>query len=260
VINDSNKLFLDSGEGFIAHFSLLPFLQQKQQAKLTKIAISSIASLEKNLKNSMHEYLTTPKFKKLDLNFSKVSFDEAQAAVSKMLDAEELATSIPQIESVELASKLIDVVIRAHTRLQSVLPKKPARSGFKPGDFIAADFLRQFRTINDPMTVIRDMEMGCLSTSQVLVLKDVYPELYRVMSETMIETVVELTADDANFTIPYAKLKQSAILLQNPLAPEDLQALLQSNFNKPRDEKKSSGKEVDLPASNPTQQQKMEQK
>lgn len=258
MINDSDKLLLDSGEGFIAYFSLLPFLLQ-QQPKLTKVAISSIANLHSDLKKSFKEFLTTPKFKKLDLNFNKVSFEEAQAAVSKMLDAEQLATSIPVMDSVDLTSNLIDVVVKAHTKLQSVLPKKPARSGFKPGDFIAADFLRQFRTINDPLTVVRDMEMGCLSNSQVLTIREVYPELYKVMNEILVETVVELTADDANFVIPYAKLKQAAILLQNKLAPEDLQTLLQDNF-KSQDEKKSSGKEVDLPASNPTQQQKMEQK
>lgn len=258
MLTDQNKQFLDSGEGVVLHFTLLPFLG-KTPIKITKAAISSIAGIEKQLQARFHDFLNTPKFKKVDLNFSKVSFDDAQSAVSRVLDVEQLGSILPEMENEMLASSISDIIVRLQSRLQQVLPRKPVRANFQPSDFIAADFLRQFRTINNPMTVVDDLEMGCLSNSQVLVLMEVYPSLYNLVNATFIESVVEMTTSNPEFAINYPKLKQSAILLQNPLASEDLQSLLQSNFQD-ETEKQPAGKDIEVASAQLTQSQKMESK
>ena len=255
MLTNQNKQFIDSAEGFIVTMNLEPFFADK--IKITNNILSSISKVEKQLIEMFQEFIATPKFKKVDLGFNKLNYNQAQQFVSVALDAETLGSRLPTFESADLQFNLIQQIIKVYNYLQNNLPKVTVRS---MPDFVAADFLRMYRTLTNPATVLTDLEMGCLSTSQIELLKQFYPAYYSLITTTLTEVIVNATAEQGEtFTIPYPKLKQMAILLQNATVPEDLQSLLQSNFTKENKTEQGS-KKFELPASNPTQLQRLEAK
>jgi hypothetical protein len=188
--------------------------------------------------------LDEAKFKKVDLGFNKLNYLETRDLVAPDVDVDVLASNLESIESEDLSLALSGVILKAHSYIRAKIPRQTTRfKAEKPSDFTAAEFLRTWKIVSDPMSIIDDLEMGCLCTSQVATMKAVYPNLYEIMKSAAFEAVATKIADDPEYLVPYPKLKQLTILLQETLVPEDLKSMLQANFKGGNEEEQAkSGK------------------
>jgi hypothetical protein len=94
-----------------------------------------------------------------------------------------------------------------------------------------ARFLRYARAVNDPSTVVEDMERGALTREAVEAVRVVYPSLYRQMQGTALRRLADLRKPMA-----YPQRVQLSLLLGVPadpsLAPETL-SQLQATYGSP---------------------------
>lgn len=81
---------------------------------------------------------------------------------------------------------------------------------------------RIYLAVDDPMgTVIGDLRRGCLVSDQVQTFKDVYPELYGVTVDTLVDALAERKAKSNAWTVPWLKRAQLETLMQiSRLSPE----------------------------------------
>jgi len=203
-------------------------------------------------------FLDADKFLTVKLNMPSQSFAELRDLVVGMSE-DQLATQVAAIADEDLKTSFAASVHVALGVLQQRVPKTPARyRDERPSEFHAAGFLRAWRTISDPLTVIGDLEMGCLSVDQVRTVQTVYPVLYTLMTNAMLAAVIDKSTDPAYIT-PYPKLKQIAVLLQQPLVGEDLAGLLSKAFDHAdADKPEPDGQVPDVGSASATSLQKTE--
>lgn len=256
-----NVSLIDSGESLAAVVGLSRLLDRKPLT-IYKYVVNQAASMDKTIAKRLAVFLDQPKFKKVDLGFDKLNYLEIRDIVASEVDEEVLSSNLEQIESEDLALALSSVVLKAHSYVRERIPKSTVRfKAVKPSDFQAAEFLRVWKVVSEPLSVLDDLEMGCLASSQVATLKAVYPKLHEVVASSMMDAIADKLAVDQEYIVPYPKLKQIAILLEQKLVPEDLQGLLQNNFksgNKDDKDQGSSGQAPDMAKATATNIQKLD--
>lgn len=202
---------------------------------LTEEAIGATAKKLDTIKKTMKNYVNAPAVK--GVTISKISQitgdkkdDDYDALSTKlqsfvdnpqtnsfMNDLDQVSESgAPQIvESVKLKS------IEAVSYLLSVMPKPLTPNnplvkskGFKPSSMEMTKFARQVKTALDPMSVIDDLNSNTLTTDQVEVLANVYPQLLEEIKFRVIEGVSENPAE-----VPYNKRLKLSLLLGLDLDP-----------------------------------------
>jgi hypothetical protein len=221
----------DDGSALLAVVSLERVLGR--QLKIGLRDVDAAVALGKTVSKRCVAFLDSPEFAKLDLNLTKRSFFELRDMIAEGLDSNKLAEQLAVIADDDLKVSFGAVVNDALTFLRNRLPAAPARSrNDAPGDFKIAAFTRAWRTLSDPLTVLSDLEQGCLSVDQVRTLVAVYPRLHTLMANAMTAAVME-RAVDPEYVVPYRKLKQISVLLQQPLVPEDLKGILAQSFASP---------------------------
>jgi hypothetical protein len=245
-------------EQIIAHLTLERLLLGK--VRLTRSAIDSVARLNSKLKKQFEEFIDTDSFKKPDLK-PKNTFSEARERVVAEFGVEELAGSLGILENVSLALDVGERVVRAAEYMKTRLPRLPVRSRpQEPSDFIASEFMRVWRTVSEPLSVVDDVLAGCLSHRQVATLKEVYPDLYQMISDAAVEAVADKLSKEPEFILPYPKLKQLSVLLEQKLVQEDLKSVLQASFvgEKATKDETKPGTAPDIANSTATSVQKLD--
>lgn len=251
---------IDSGESLAAIIGLRKLLDPKPLT-LYKYIVDKAATLDKAISSRIKVFLDEPKFKKVDLGFDKLDYVATRDLVTAELTADILASNLESIESEELSLALTSVILKAHSYIRDRIPKSTVRFKVdKPSDFQAADFLRTWKVVSEPLSVLDDLEMGCLASSQVATLKAVYPKLYELMVSSTMDMIADKIAEDPEYLVPYPKLKQVAVLLDQKLVPEDLQGLLQNNFKSGEKEEssKTSSQAPDIAKATATNIQKLD--
>jgi len=169
------------------------------------------------------------------------------------MDDAKLARVVGTVVDEELQVNLGLAINVALDFLNSRIPPALVRS--KPSDFLAASFTRAWRTISNPLTIVDDLEMGCLSTDQIRILKAVYPSLYELFAASLMSVIVD--EDNPEKPMEYRKLKQISVLLGQPLVPENLKGILSKSFDSKTEEPASKGT-PDFASQMQTQSQKTE--
>jgi hypothetical protein len=116
--------------------------------------------------------------------------------------------------------------------LQEIIPKIPASKKTKLSSLRSASFDRAYKVVSEPLSVLVDLNMGCLSRSQASTLRAVYPKVYEAMQNAFFSSASEALGKDSEFTLSWEKLKQLAVFNLNTSIPKDLQESLQANFEK----------------------------
>lgn len=227
--------------------------------KINKKDINAAVSLGEAVAKRLVAFIAQDGFDKIKLNLNDRPFIELRNLLVDNFNEALLADQLEAIADADLALSFSLVLNDAVTFLQSRIPQLPARhANLKPSDFRVASFMRAWRTISDPMTVIGDLEMGCLSNDQVKVMKQIYPALYELMANAMV-TAVSQKMVDPDYIVAYPKLKQISVLLQQPLVAEDLKGVLAAAFKSPdANVAPGGGGAMDPMASVATQNQKLE--
>jgi len=103
--------------------------------------------------------------------------------------------------------------------LYEKMPKNPggefnifANKQWKPSDFEISKWMKYVKTVDDPMSALKDMRKGLLSYEQVDTLKSVYPEIYNETKNAFMEELSGLKEE-----LPYQKKMQIGILFGLPV-------------------------------------------
>ena len=263
---------LEDGTALLATLGLDWFLAKGSRARSIKERdLRAASTLQNNLKARFRAFLDTPTFSKpakgqlvTDKELAEVR-DEVVAFASA---TDLMAARLSYISDPTYRLVVGDAVNRAVAVLRDRIPPAPRRGDTaKTGDFKSASFMRAYRTLSQPLSLVDDMEVGYLCRDQVDTLAEVFPALYEDMATALLESVIEreaeLGAQDGTI-IPYKKLKQIAVMLRQPLVSEDLKGLLAQNYSQTEQEQsaspgKSTGGQLDVnPGQSLTQLQKRE--
>lgn len=130
---------------------------------------------------------------------------------------EGMATAAP-----EHARQIAQVATRAAVYLSQHAPiEQKYQNMFGPqktrplNDWQADSFARRVRTVEDPMSAVRDAARGRLQHDQVDTLKNVYPSIYDRLRQNAIDQIGQMQKR-GSISMPYAKQLQVGILLSFP--------------------------------------------
>lgn len=260
------KALSDSGEELVAVVGLEPLLK-KGKLKLTNAQLTRASKLQLEVYKRCKAFLENKKKPgPPKLNLPDIDFLDLQKLLTLANASDWIQDKIEDLESVELQLSYAMALKQALNYLVAILPKLPVSITSKksrPSDFELSRFNRAYRTIDDPMTVLSDMEQWCLSRGQVQVLRDVYPNLASLIEQSLLEASIDITTKDPEFEASYDQMKQiSVLMLSNTVSP-DLQTLLQDNFIPQEGEESSAsggGTSPEYAESYYTKQQKAEQR
>lgn len=227
-----------------------------RRLRVTTGDVRRAGALATSAARRMSSFLEEKRFSKPDL--STQGFAEVRDLVLGF--EERLPVALGAVSDAELQASLGASVTSCMTLLRSRMPKVPNRPDARPSDFASAAFLRAWRTLDNPMTVLDDLDAGCLCRDQVDVLKACLPAVYELFANAAMAAVVDRVAREPSFVVPYPRLKQLALLLQQPLVPPDLKTLLEQTFSapEPSQEANTGGPAPDLGEMTLTKLQKRE--
>jgi len=234
----------------------LPALMKKGPLRVSEGIKNNVAQLPMVIGKRMLAFLEATDFEKIKLNLPKEDLNRLRDEFASQIDESWLAEKLVEVEEEDQLA-FGQMVSKAYAYLLSKIPPLPTSfRPTKPSDFVSATFMRRYRTISDPMTVVSDMEMGCLSVEQVKTLAEVYPNIYEMMKTALLSAATEVMSDP-DYVIPYKKLKMVAILTLQPMVGASLQEVLQSGFQAP-EEGESPPPGPTKPSESLTQSQRVE--
>lgn len=236
---DTQMEAISQGEPLLAAIGIMPILKAGK-LKVSDKTLKDAEELPKTITKRCYDFLKDPGFKKISLDLPQVDFLSIRETLTEPKDNLWLEEKFESLDDpdmqLELGSALQNALVYLNTKLPP-LPVSITSRKTRPSDFQMSQFNRALRTVDKPLTVIGDMEMGCLSREQVKCVKAVYPNLYQLMLDSMQAAVIAISAKDPEYVVPYAKLKQLSVLLLSDTVPGDLQTILQDNFNKQEEHK-----------------------
>ncbi len=230
--------------------------------KQPESALKRAGKLPDEILKRCKTFLLEPKFEKINLNLPKIDFLDINEKLSEAVDQRWVAEKLSHLPNLESQQSFSLALGKAFEYLRMQIPKIPVSitsRASRPSDFEVSRFNRIYRTVDDPMTILSDLEQGCLSREQVITLEAVYPSLYILIKEGLLSSAIEITSKDKEFVVPYPKLKQISVLLLSSTVQPDLQSILQDNFEKASaDEVPTRGGALNLAESAETNISKMQ--
>lgn len=166
--------------------------------------------------NPYSKKMSTSEFKKASENISRIVGDPNGAVnnlSTKLLPVSKYAPQIAQSMSVKSA--------QAAQYLYSKMPKdplsayniKPEFSKYEPSDYELSKFSRIYQAVNKPQSILKDMDRGTISSEQVDVMKNVYPEMYQSVKNQILSHVMDMKED-----LPYSKKLTLGLLFDAPIS------------------------------------------
>lgn len=127
----------------------------------------------------------------------------------------------------ELQAALANTAMAGTQYLQSKAPKNPfsmnlfkGKVKWRPSDKELSTFNRYIRAVNDPYSILVDLNDGVLTNESVDAVKTVYPDIYKKITD---EVMNQLNQEQE---LPYTKQLQLSILLGQPLTtPQENQMM-----------------------------------
>lgn len=224
----------EQSEALLALTGVEDALMLDRPIKVTDALIARSYKLHKDITKQCYQFIEQPTFDKINLNLQDVNFIEMQEKMFEAKDADWITKKVQDIPQ-DLVSGYSVLLVRLLDQLLALVPRLPVSISSdkrRPNDFAVAKFQTAFRTINDPMTILSDLQQGCLSRGQVSTVIVAYPKLYELMKSSLIAAAVEVQNKDPEHVLPYSKLKQLSVFMLMNTVPPDLQAFLQGNFKK----------------------------
>ena len=227
---------------------------------ISRATVRRAVALPKEIARKCEEFISSEKFEPLDLKMPVVDLKEMSTLLFEEIGPEWLAEKIGDVSEID-RDQFSMALTGALSFLQERIPKIPVGRRSPLSTIESAAFVRAYRTIADPMTVLDDLLMGVLSRSQVQVLIAVYPAIHQAMSFGMNMAATEALAKDPGYTVPWPKLKQISVLNLSKTNAGDLAEVLQSNFASPdANVNPETGQTVDVATGMSTSAQKLESK
>lgn len=186
----------------------------------------------------------------------------AEAASERLGDVAQAApnTSAKAVQTATRAAQYLRQQIppAATQRRNALTPH--LREDIRAPDTDVASFLRTLRAVQDPSTVLEDLENGTLTLEGVDALRNVYPRMY----DSLVMSVFEQLAE-AEKPVPYEHRVRLGILLGQPTDPSlepDFIATMQEAVTRPPQDEQPPSIEApkDMGESQLTEQQRLRQR
>jgi hypothetical protein len=165
-------------------------------------------------------------FKNITKNVTELANDPAKLAYKVTAATQKMDTVAPKMAQASRES-----MVRAVQFLNEKLPKDRnqqfdilAQREFEPSSLMMAKFKRYVQVVEDPYSVLADMEAGTATIEHVEALQAVYPAIYNQIRSEMINYVTKNPTK-----LDYNQKTQLAILLQAPVVPS-MRAKAVANF------------------------------
>lgn len=230
------------------------------KSPVSRATVRRAVALPKEIARKCEEFISAEKFEPLDLKMPVVDLKELSTLLFEEIGPEWLAEKLGDVSELDQDSFAM-ALGNALAFLQERIPKMPIGRKSPLSTIESASFVRAFRTVSEPMTVLDDMLMGVLSRSQVQTLMAVYPAIHQAMSFGISMAATEALSKDPGYTVPWPKLKQISVLNLSTTVPGDLAGVLQSNFSAPdANVNPETGQSVDVATGMSTNAQKLESK
>ena len=250
-----------SGEALVAVVGISS-LFSKDPIKFNKFTKAKIVKLPQEVVDSITHFLTQKEFDKIKLKMPNEDFLDLSDKITKSLDMEIITAkveSVPLDLQMEMTTGLMKVLQYLREQIPA-LPTSISSQKTRPSEFLLARFNNLWRTAEDPLVILEDLNQGILSRGQVDQLAMMYPDLWALYKEAVVTIGIELSGKDPEFTIPYNKLKQVSVLMLTNTVPADLQTLLQGNFKKEDKNEPSGGSVPNIAKITQTKSNRLEQK
>ena len=228
---DAQVAVEESGEALASVVGIVDAMLGK--VKFSDSTIMQSTKVGKKVSAAIKEFLNEP-FSPIKLELKDYDFRKLYDAVFEVRDVDWLAAAIENVpldQAAIVSGKLLELI----EILKNVTPRLPmsiASSKARINEFEVSRFNQTLRVLDEPLELLKELNMGCLSRGQVVTLATAYPNLYQLINETLQLQATELVAKDPEFQLPWEKLKQVSVLMLSNTIPADLQGLLQSNFQK----------------------------
>ena len=216
-----------------------------------------IPASTKVLMQSGSKYSDGKKPKNKQEAFSKISERLSQIVSNPVEFSEKISNSSLMLTGAapETANALTTTALSAVNFLHEKMPKDPTAGTslfnrkWQPSSLELAKFERYLAAVENPMSVLEDLEAGQLTREGVEALQSVYPDIYTRIQQKAVDEISE------NPDISYNKRIQVGLLLNIPadatLLPQNIMGLQQSFADeKQAQEAAVKGEtEIDAPAS-----------
>lgn len=156
-------------------------------------------------------------FKNMSKNIAEYSSNPEKLAKRLAISTSKLDYVAPNI-----AQKTREGMVRAVDFLADKLPKDrnqpfdlfQSQREFVPSTQVLAKFKRYVQVVEDPYSVLKDLESGTATQEHIEALKVVYPSIYNKIRTEALNYVIKNPTD-----LDFNKKAQLAILLQAPVIP-----------------------------------------
>lgn len=230
------------------------------KSPISASTVRRAVALPKEIARKCEEFINSERFEPLNFEMPKVDFQELKTIFFEDISPEWLAEKIGDVSEIDRDAFAV-ALGNALAFLQERFPKIPIGKKSPLSSLQNGAFVRVFRTVAQPMTVLDDMLMGVLCRSQVETLIAVYPSLHQAMSLGINMAATEALAKDPEYTIPWQKLKQISVLNLSTTTAGNLAGVLQANFASPdANVNPETGQTVDVATGMSTNAQKLESK
>lgn len=231
VIGTVAKKIADAVEGFIGK-GLKPGAAVPAATEILKKVRFGETPKPKPVKASVKE-----KSRELQKLYGLRSAELTQAISSPQALRQVMEDRLQDLRRVNpgLSSQIVDLGERRIQFLSSKLPSRraalpggPNIDKYPPADSLIAKFSRYVRASDDITTVLSDLENGTLTREAVETMKELTPNLYAAVQQSLVERMSELREE-----LPYQKRLQLSIFFQVPvessMRPEFV-AIMQAQF------------------------------
>lgn len=154
----------------------------------------------------------------------KAAFKNIQAQLSNLSNPDFLVERIAKVAApafnispqmgMAAQNQLITAVEFLHNKLPKHIGSGPAQllfpKEYEPTDMERAQFQRYAQIVEQPLTILEELEAGTMTREHVEALKYVYPEIYKQVQLSVYETIA------SNPDVSYQKKVQLGILLDIP--------------------------------------------
>lgn len=165
-----------------------------------------------------------------------------------------LVENFSRIQDPAIALELADALGAAIGYLETVapfadssLPALVGRKRIEPPSIDVADFRRVYSVCDRALVVVDDLAAGVLVPDQVEAYERVFPELYKMTRQFVLEEMIAAGDGRPDWALPYAKDEVLQIFLQTDTVDTRLHGELQKTFETAREKESKGGKSASTP-------------
>ena len=232
-----------TGEALMAVTGIRHVLDQRPK-RITVSDKDRAEMLPREIRRSVRRFVDDDGGPKKIPKARKFDYEWALDRLTKAMEPKHLEAIAAMFrpEDASLAAEYMVAVQRVVKYLQDILPirveETMAKSiNFDPSDTEIARFRRAFDVADDPMVVMRDLELGILVSDQVKHLAVLYPDGYALIKERMASGMAEAMARKKSWSLPWRRDRLVQVLFQtttlDPRLASDLQANIKVAVPKP---------------------------